>query len=242
MRQLFISDLHLDEAIPDVTQAFFSFLDSRCQDADQLYILGDFFEVWLGDDDCRAFNEAILARLAACPAEKYIMPGNRDFLIGEVFCQKAKARLIDDPTRLLLASGPPALLMHGDSLCTQDTEYMALRQQLRSTSFQASFLNKPLTERAALAAELRGASRAHTREVATDIMDVTLSEVVNSMTEAGVHTLIHGHTHRPGVHAIRLGEEVGHRYVLGDWHTSTQYLEVTEGHIALQVFDFAQPG
>ena len=241
MRQLFISDLHLDEAMPGVTQAFFSFLDSRCRDADQLYILGDFFEVWLGDDDCRAFNEEILARLAACPAEKYIMQGNRDFLIGDLFCQKANATLLADPTILLLASGP-VLLMHGDSLCTQDTEYMALRQELRSAQFQASFLNRPLTERAALAQKMRGASRAHTREVASDIMDVTSTEVVKSMTEAGVNTLIHGHTHRPGVHEVSLGEAVGHRYVLGDWHTSTQYLEVTEGQMALQVFDFAQPG
>ncbi len=241
MRQIFISDLHLDEARPDVTREFYSFLDTRCRDADQLYILGDFFEVWLGDDDCRAFNEQILSRLAACPAEKYIMHGNRDFLIGEVFCQKTKTTLLTDPTTVQLASGP-ALLMHGDSLCTRDTQYMKLRKNLRSLAFQEPFLEKSLAERATLAKQLRGESRAHTRETAADIMDVTPSEVVKVMSDTGVDILIHGHTHRPAVHKVRLEDRTGHRYVLGDWHTSTRYLEVTDTQMALQVFDFANLG
>lgn len=237
MKQVFISDLHLDADRPDLTGAFFDFLDRHCRDTDELYILGDFFEVWLGDDDRSDFSQSIISALAALSCRKYVMHGNRDFLIGEVFCDAAGAVLLDDPHLLSLDSGP-VLLMHGDSLCTMDKEYMAARQLLRSPDFQADFLARSLEERAAIAREIRGKSKAHTRETAADIMDVTPEEVVTVMNEAGVKTLIHGHTHRPDVHDLKLNDGDGKRYVLGDWHTSTRYLEIVDNRIELKEFSF----
>ena len=242
MKQIFISDLHLHEQRAQLTPAFFSFLENQCSNADQLFILGDLFEVWLGDDDHSRFNEQILARLAACPADKYVMHGNRDFLLGTRFCRRVKATLLHDPTTIQLDAGP-AMLMHGDSLCTRDPAYMAARKQFRSSAFQQDFLDKSLDERAAFARQIRDKSRNHIRETADDIMDVTPEEVVRVMSEARVEILIHGHTHRPGVHPVNLGGDLdgrtGHRYVLGDWHTHTHYLEVSDGEIALQRLDFA---
>ena len=236
MKRIFISDLHLSIEREPLTEAFSRFLASHCQDIDELYILGDLFDVWLGDDDDSPFTRQITALLAALPCQLNLMHGNRDFLIGQDFCKAAKAQLLDDPTSIMLGSRE-ALLTHGDSLCTLDTDYMKARAVLRSAAFQTDFLGKPLEERATVAAEMRGASKAHTRETAADIMDVTPAEVVKLMQETGVKLLVHGHTHRPAVHQVDLDGGEGRRYVLGDWHTSMKYLSEEDGDLQLHHWD-----
>jgi len=227
MRQIFISDLHLDDSHDELRAGFFRFLDEIRGNTDQLYILGDFFEAWLGDDDDTTFNRSIIEALATLPADIFVMHGNRDFLLGDKFCRAAGATLLPDPTTITTAVGP-ALLLHGDSLCTRDTAYMDARTLLRSSAFQADFLSKSLPERQAFANRLRGESKAHTRETAADIMDVTQSEVELALQTAGVSVMIHGHTHRPAVHEFTLPGGAAVRYVLGDWHSTMQYLAIDE--------------
>jgi UDP-2,3-diacylglucosamine hydrolase len=227
MRQIFISDLHLDDSHDELRAGFFRFLDEIRGNTDQLYILGDFFEAWLGDDDDTTFNRSIIEALATLPADIFVMHGNRDFLLGDKFCRAAGATLLPDPTTITTAVGP-ALLLHGDSLCTRDTAYMEARTLLRSSAFQADFLSKSLPERQAFANRLRGESKAHTRETAADIMDVTQSEVELALQTAGVSVMIHGHTHRPAVHEFTLPGGAAVRYVLGDWHSTMQYLAIDE--------------
>tara|TARA_R110002110_G_scaffold122488_1_gene298759 strand:- start:24 stop:740 length:717 start_codon:yes stop_codon:yes gene_type:complete len=237
MTDILISDLHLDEARPDLTAGFLKFLDSGLDDADSLYILGDFFEVWLGDDHHTAFNQSIIDALSALTLPIYFMHGNRDFLIGQDFCQAVGATLLPDPSIVELAN-EPVLLMHGDSLCTGDVEYMKVRQMLRNPAVQQDLLGKSLEERAAIARQARGDSKAHTRETAADIMDVTPSEVVAVMQEAGVKTLIHGHTHRPATHQVELADgQQGQRIVLGDWDRLGWRLVAGESGFTLESFE-----
>lgn len=192
----------------------------------------------MGDDDHSDFTQDIISTLAALPCQVYLMHGNRDFLIGDEFCNAAGATLLEDPTVIELPQGP-ALLMHGDSLCTLDAAYMAARVQLRSPAFQADFLSKSLTEREAFARQLRGKSKEHTRETAEDIMDVTPEEVVNAMSDHQVKLFIHGHTHRPAVHNLDVHDEPAIRYVLGDWHNSMQYLAVNNEGIELRKYSLS---
>ena len=233
MSHIFISDLHLDESRPDITQAFLHFLETTAVDAERLYILGDFFEVWLGDDDNSPFNQSIISALASLPMPRFIMHGNRDFLIGQTFCEQTGFELLTDPTRLTLFDSP-VLLMHGDSLCTRDEEYIKVRAMARNPDFQAQLLSKSLEERAAIAASARTQSKDHTRETAMDIMDVTPSEVVKVMQEQEVPLLIHGHTHRPQVHEVP--EAPGQRVVLGDWDSKGWYLEMDKSGFSLESF------
>lgn len=216
MTDILISDLHLDESRPELTGGFLRFLQSGLENADSLYILGDFFEVWLGDDHDTPFNQSIIDALKAVQVPIYIMHGNRDFLIGEAFCQSVGATLLPDPSVVKLA-GENVLLTHGDSLCTADTEYMQVRAMLRNPLVQQDLLSKSIPERQVIADQARGDSKAHTRETAADIMDVTPAEVVEAMETAGVKTLIHGHTHRPATHEVALSSGAGQRIVLGDW-------------------------
>lgn len=236
MSQLFISDLHLMRARPDVTGAFLDFLENRTDSAEALYILGDFFEVWLGDDDDSDFNRSIVEAVAGVSANKYFMHGNRDFLVGETACRAMGATLLDEETVIDLY-GRPALLMHGDTLCTADTAYMAARKMLRDPAFQADFLSKPMPERIAFAEGARRQSKAHTREAAEEIMDVTGTEVERVMRNHGVDLLIHGHTHRPHVHKLDIDGAQAERVVLGDWDTRGWYLEVDQQGYRLETFD-----
>ena len=194
-RTLFISDLHLDSARPAVIAALATFLRNNTN-CDALFVLGDLFEAWVGDDDDSALASEVAALFreftAAGPA-LYLMQGNRDFLLGAGFCDSVNGVLLDDPTVIDLY-GTPTLLMHGDSLCTGDAEYVAFRARARSPEWQAELLAKPLPERRALAAQLRAMSREANSNKAEDIMDVTPSEVLRVMSEAGVGRLIHGHT------------------------------------------------
>ncbi len=240
MTSIFISDLHLDPARPDTTDAFLSFLHTGLAGAEQLFILGDLFEVWLGDDDDTEFNQRIIGALAGLDIRRYIMHGNRDFLIGDDFCSTTGLELLADPTPVELY-GHQVLLMHGDSLCTRDTQYMAVRKMLRRPEFQQDLLSKSLEERAVIARGARDDSRVHTRETAIDIMDVTRQDVISTMNQYGVTTLIHGHTHRPDIHDVDLGDRQGKRIVLGDWDQKGWYLRFDSKGYSLESFTIGTP-
>ena len=238
MSQLLISDLHLEERREDLSGAFFAFLENRASTAEALYILGDFFEVWLGDDHETHFNREIIAELAALDIPKYLMHGNRDFLLGDDFCRAAGMILLPDPS-VVEIYGRPVLLMHGDSLCTMDQQYMAVRKLLRDPAFQADFLSKSIEERDALARGARQQSQEHTRESPSDIMDVTPTEVGRVMSEHGVDLMIHGHTHRPAVHELDVDGRPSQRIVLGDWDRLGWYLEMDGDDFKLESFEIS---
>jgi len=235
MATYFISDLHLDETRPLVTRAFFNWLDGISKQADALYILGDFFEVWLGDDDNSPLNQEIIRHLkdfSDTGRPLFIMHGNRDFLIGERFNAMTGATLLPDPSIITLY-GESVLLMHGDSLCTRDTAYMAFRQQqARNREWQQQILALSLPERRRIAQEMREQSKSMNSLKAEDIMDVTPEEVIRVMAQHNVQRLIHGHTHRPARHDLNIDGRVGERIVLGDWGQSGWCLSVSdEGYL-----------
>ena len=230
MSVLFISDLHLEAERPDIVRAFLHFLATRASQAEALYILGDFFEVWIGDDGMDEFQRSIAAalrRLSASGTRIYLMHGNRDFLIGQRFCREAGCTLLSDPHKVQM-NGEPVLLMHGDSLCTLDVGYMKLRRWLRNPLSLLILRNLPLSTRQKLARKLRNESRAQTRMKASDIVDVTPEEVVRIMAEYGVRTLIHGHTHRPAVHELIVNGQAARRIVLGDWDRQGWALQIDD--------------
>jgi len=227
---LLISDLHLEEKRPDITRAFLHFLATRARQAEALYILGDFFEVWIGDDGMTPFQHEIagaLRELSDAGTRIYLMHGNRDFLIGKAFCREAGCTLLSDPHKLQM-NGEPVLLMHGDSLCTLDVGYMKLRRWLRNPLSLLILRNLPLSTRQKLARKLRNESRAQTRMKASEIVDVTPEEVIKVMAAHGVRTLIHGHTHRPAVHELEVNGQAARRIVLGDWDRQGWALQVDE--------------
>ena len=220
----FIADLHLDPARPQSGRDFTTFLE-RLGDRHALYILGDLFEAWPGDADDSALAESTRAALAAFTArggELCLLHGNRDFLLGAAFCNATGARLLADPT-LLELYGTPTLLMHGDSLCTADSDYQAFRRRARSAQWQADIMARDLRERRALATDLRRISHEALSSKPADIVDVTPAEVDRVMAEYGAAQLIHGHTHRPGRHE----HAAGSRWVLGDWESGPVGLKVT---------------
>ena len=227
---LLISDLHLEEQRPDITRAFLHFLQTRARQAEALYILGDFFEVWVGDDGMSPFQHDIaraLRELSDAGTRIYLMHGNRDFLIGRAFCREAGCTLLKDPC-IVRFNGEPVLLMHGDSLCTRDVGYMKLRRVLRNPLSLFILRHLPLATRHRLARKLRSESRAQTSMKAREIVDVTPEEVPRVMAEHGVRTLIHGHTHRPAAHQLLVNEQPARRIVLGDWDKQGWALQVDE--------------
>ncbi|WP_192985092.1 UDP-2,3-diacylglucosamine diphosphatase [Pseudomonas sp. EggHat1] len=227
---LLISDLHLEEKRPDITRAFLHFLATRARQAEALYILGDFFEVWIGDDGMTPFQHDIavaLRELSDAGTRIYLMHGNRDFLIGKRFCREAGCTLLSDPHKLQM-NGEPVLLMHGDSLCTLDIGYMKLRRWLRNPLSLLILRNLPLSSRQKLARKLRNESRAQTQMKASEIVDVTPQEVIKVMAAHGVRTLIHGHTHRPAVHELKVNDQAARRIVLGDWDRQGWALQVDD--------------
>ena len=216
---LLISALHLDPARPEHLAALETLLDNHAGKADRLYVLGDLFEAWIGDDDDSPFNrQAIDAfrRFSDAGSELYFMHGNRDFLLGDTFADDCGGVLLDEGTVVDLY-GTQALLMHGDSLCTEDHAYQQFRAMARDPQWQQGMLAKPLEERRALAQGMRMQSQGNNANKPENIMDVTPSEVVRVMEDAGVQHLIHGHTHRPAVHDVALKDGPGQRWVLGDW-------------------------
>ncbi|UMZ09929.1 UDP-2,3-diacylglucosamine diphosphatase [Pseudomonas sp. MPFS] len=237
---LLISDLHLEEQRPDITRAFLDLLGGRARGAEALYILGDFFEVWIGDDAMTPYQLSIcqaLRELSDSGTQVFLMHGNRDFLLGKAFCKAAGATLLKDPCVVELY-GEPVLLMHGDSLCTRDEAYQRMRRYLRNPLSLWILRNLPLRTRHKLARKLRNESRAQTRMKANDIVDVTPDEVPRVMQQHGVRTLVHGHTHRPAIHKLQIGEQAAKRIVLGDWDRQGWALQVDEQGFHLAAFDF----
>lgn len=217
MTTLFISDLHLSKEQPEILRLFLSFLEGPASKADSLYILGDLFEAWLGDDlvipEYQPAMDA-LRRLTSSGVPVYVMHGNRDFLLGKQFASATGCTLIDDPAVIDLY-GTPTLLMHGDLLCSDDVAYQQLRKQLRDEKWIKQFLSFSAQERIAFAQKLRQQSKEETSYKAEAMMDANSDVVVSYMKQYGVTRLIHGHTHRPAVHEHDDGKT---RYVLGDWH------------------------
>ncbi len=230
MATLFISDLHLSEERPDKLALFFEFLSGPARGSEALYILGDLFEVWLGDDDDTPPVPAILKSLADLREARvplYIMRGNRDFLMGAAFEAKTGATLLPDASLVDLC-GSKTLLLHGDTLCTKDVAYQAFRQMVRNPEWQAQALATPLAARRGMAKQLRRDSVIAMRGKTPLIMDVDQGAVESAMRQHGVYRLIHGHTHRPGVHRFMLDGSPAERIVLGDWYEQDSVLVCDE--------------
>ncbi len=227
---LFISDLHLAPERPGIISLFEKFVDEVAVNADTLYILGDFLEYWIGDDDKATGLEPVFAalnRLHAADTRVTLMHGNRDFLIGEKLARRCHFDIIDDPYRVSI-SNRPVLLMHGDLLCTDDIAYQDFRRKVRSKTVQRIFRMLPLFVRERIARSLRGTSEKATADKSEDIMDVNQQAVEDTMKNAGVTVLIHGHTHRPGMHDFKIDGEHVKRIVLGDWYEDGNYLRVND--------------
>lgn len=235
MTMLFISDLHLDAERPAITELFGTFMRREAPQADALYILGDLFEAWVGDDDpsdTGAYVAARIREVADGGVPVFFIRGNRDFLLGDAFARRAGLRILPDPAVAMLY-GKPVLLMHGDLLCTGDTAYQAFRAQTRDPAWQAQFLAQPLAARLAFAAQARAASQAHQGGMKQDdratfetLTDVTPATVEATMARFGIDTLIHGHTHRPAIHDLRVDGRACRRIVLGDWYEQGSVLRV----------------
>ena len=231
MSIFFISDLHLEQNKPHLTKAFKNFIDSKVNLNDELFILGDFFEQWIGDDNEDDFIKSvknILQDKTAKGLTVYFMHGNRDFLIGDKFCKEVGAMLLDDPFIINLEE-KKIMLMHGDSLCTDDEDYQNFRNLVRSKDWQEDFLSKDLIERKEVAKNLREISSLENQTKDENIMDVNQSEVLKIIKNHSVDVLIHGHTHRPFVH----DENGVPRMVLGDWGDFLWFIESSEGNLNL---------
>ena len=231
MSTLFISDLHLCAGRPQSNRSFFGFLEREARRARSLYILGDLFEYWVGDDDLGdPFNATViaaLARLAGDGVPTYLMHGNRDFVIGDAFAHASKVTLLPDPT-LLDLYGQQTLLMHGDTLCTLDDDYQAFRREARSEIWIRNLLRQPLAERKAAIEALRRKSEQEKRGKPAEIMDVAPAEVETVLRRYGYPRLIHGHTHRPARHVHTVDGHVCERWVLADWYQAGSYLACDE--------------
>ena len=227
MSTLFISDLHLCSGRPQSNRSFFGFLEREARSARALYILGDLFEYWAGDDDLDdSFNATVvaaLARLVASGVSTYLMHGNRDFVIGAAFARASGVTLLPDPT-LLTLHGQAVLLMHGDTLCTLDLEYQAFRREARSRTWIGDLLRQPLAERKAAVEALRRKSEQEKRGKPAEIMDVAPAEVEAVLRRYGYPRLIHGHTHRPARHVHTVDGHACERWVLADWYQGGSYL------------------
>lgn len=224
---LFISDLHLAAERPHTNQQFFDFLQHTAPAAEALYILGDLFEYWVGDDDTGGtLNTGVaeaLSQLAKNGVRLYFMHGNRDVLVGKAFAERASAQLIADPT-LIDLYGTPTLLMHGDTLCTDDVEYQKFRTYARNPQTQAQFLQLPITARHQQMRGMRAQSEASKSNKAVEIMDVSSAAVEQVMREHSYPRLIHGHTHRPARHVHTVDGHACERWVLNDWYQHGGYL------------------
>jgi len=227
---LFISDLHLDSSRPDISDQFLDFLKGEARSAAALYILGDLFEVWIGDDDPDSDKRRIqdaLRELTQSGVPCHVMHGNRDFLIGRRFCNTTGCRLIDDGTPLLIQNRRIALL-HGDTLCTDDHDYQRLRRIVRNPFVKLIFRCMSLRQRQGLAAKIRAGSKAHIENSMEEIMDVNANAVVQAFKQFKVDLIIHGHTHRPAIHSLSVDGKPATRIVLGDWYTQGSVLRWDE--------------
>jgi UDP-2,3-diacylglucosamine hydrolase len=235
-RYLFVSDVHLDAAAPEAQRQFLEFLRTLGPGARALYILGDLFESWVGDDDVAGERSEVLAALRGLTASGvacFLMHGNRDFLIGEDFCRDTGCQLLPDPVIAEIA-GERVLLTHGDALCTDDHAYQELRSMVRAPSWQRRFLGLSLPDRQLLANEARAGSRAHTARTIPKIMDVNAGAVAAAFKSAAVRRIIHGHTHRPAIHDALIEGRPVQRIVLGAWYEQGSYLVYEGGRYELR--------
>lgn len=227
---LFVSDLHLDASLPAAVEQFLAFLQGPARKADGLYILGDLFEAWVGDDDpepCRSrVCEALRAHTAA-GHPVWVLRGNRDFLFGEGFEARTGCVLLPDPVRVRLGT-VDAFVCHGDLLCTDDHAYQGLRSIVRQEDWQARFTALPLDARRAIADKARAGSRVHTGRAAYEVMDVNAETVRTAFAASGTTLMIHGHTHRPGVHTTDVNGKACTRIVLGDWYAQGSVLRLQD--------------
>lgn len=236
---LFISDLHLDDTRPRIVALFEQFLSSEAREADALYILGDLFEAYIGDDDDAPLSARVAAALKALRDSGvpiFFIAGNRDFLLGEDYAQRAGVVILDDGAVVDL-HGTPTLLLHGDVLCTEDAAYQTFRQQVHDPAWQRTFLARSVADRRGFAQQARDASRAHTSQADMAIMDVNQHAVETALRHAGVARMIHGHTHRPALHDFTLDGASAQRIVLGDWYEQGSVLRVDAASIALRGLD-----
>ena len=236
MSTLFISDLHLSGERENITELFLKFLDQRASKADALYILGDLFEVWPGDDMIQPGYQSSITKmkqLADNGLPLFIMQGNRDFLMAEKFAEVSGATLIEDPTIIDLY-GTPTLLMHGDTLCTDDVDYQKFRVMVRDPRWKEDFFSKPNEERLAMTTKYRKVSKVETAKKEMSIMDVNQQTVEATMSEQNVTQLIHGHTHRPAIHNFIINNKDMTRVVLGDWFKQGSVLVCNESGCQLE--------
>jgi UDP-2,3-diacylglucosamine hydrolase len=244
MTTLFVADLHLDPERPEITALFARFLADEARHADALYILGDLFEAWVGDDDTSDAAEVVadaLRDLVDAGVPVSIIRGNRDFLLGADYARRCGATILHDPSVVML-HGEPVLVLHGDLLCTDDTAYQQFRAQTRDPRWQAGFLAQPLPARLAFAEQARAASKARYGELAASghaetITDVTHATVAEWFARYGVRRMIHGHTHRPAIHDEGDGRT---RIVLGDWYTQGSVLRVSADGFDLAALPLAR--
>lgn len=226
----FIADLHLAENRPDITACFLTFLENEAVKAQTLYILGDLFEVWFGDDYETDFTETVassLKKLSNTGTDIYFIHGNRDFLLGKKYAQRAGMTLLPEK-QIIDLYGEKALIMHGDTLCTMDIDYQKFRKKSRTWWWQGFITHLPLWVRKRMAANYREKSKLAQQKKSLRIMDVTQDEVVNDLTHHNSQLLIHGHTHRPNVHQLEANNAPATRIVLGDWYEQGAWLKVTK--------------
>jgi UDP-2,3-diacylglucosamine hydrolase len=243
MRRLFLADLHLHDKRPDIIRAFIILLEQKAPEFDELYLLGDIFEVWVGDDGAPEYLQPVyraLRRLSNRGTRILFQHGNRDFLFGQRAAEHLGITLLPEVARLESDQGP-FLALHGDLLCTEDRDYQQFRSMVRDPKWQQAFLAKSLAEREAIAQRLRATSRSETANKAETITDVSASAVTDLMQRERVELIIHGHTHRPSLHRRQNGEH-GVRIVLGDWHREGWYLEMDPKGIRLYAFDLSTGG
>jgi len=237
---LFIADLHLQTEEPAITAGFLRFLKGEARSADALYILGDLFEAWIGDDDPNPLHREIAAAIKALVDSGvpcFFIHGNRDFLLGKRFARESGMTLLPEE-QVLDLYGRQVLIMHGDTLCTDDTGYLAFRAKVHTPWIQTLFLALPLFIRNRIAAKMRAGSKAANSSKSLSIMDVNPQAVIEVMEKHRVQWLIHGHTHRPDVHTLCANGEPAHRVVLGAWHTEGSMVKVTPDGIELIPFPF----
>ena len=234
MKLGFISDLHLSENTPSVTQGFFEFLKTAAQELSHLYILGDLFEAWVGDDDDSELATNVMQEINHATRnglEIFFIHGNRDFLCGQKFAEQSNLTLLPDPFFLNFFDQKIAL-SHGDNFCTEDLEYIKFKKEVRSEKWQQEFLQKPLDDRLNIASNMRDASQKNNSNKDISIMDVTPNAIQEFFAEHRIDLLIHGHTHRPNTHQINSGT----RIVLGDWHKTGWCLMLDEQQQELKEF------
>jgi len=240
LKRLFISDLHLQAKRPDITRALRYFLSHIAPSSDELYLLGDIFEVWIGDD----FADPVLKEiqpyfeaLSRSGTDIYLIHGNRDFLLGEKSARKLSAKLLPEQIKIELPKRGSALLMHGDELCTDDAPYQAFRDQVRDPAWQQEFLSKSIEERLSIARKIRDESQQQNDNKEDYIMDVNIRFCEELLKKEECQTLIHGHTHRPSIHTNINGNDLLTRVVLGDWSSSGYYLLSNRKEFTLSKFE-----